>query len=405
MQEMRDAWALDPTVVFLNHGSFGACPRVVLDAQAALRAELERGPVHFLVRRLPALVDAARAEVAGFVWARPEDVAFVRNSTAGVNAVLGSLALGPGDALLTTDHTYGACKNALDFFARRAGAEVIVAKIPYPPSHPDEVVERLLACATPRVKLALVDHVTSPTALVFPIAHIVRELRDRGIETLVDGAHAPGMVPVAIPELGAAYYVANLHKWVCAPKGAALLWVRPDRQRDLHPPVISHGLTSPSARPRFLEEFDWTGTDDPTPWLVAPDAIRFVGGLVSGGWPEVRRANRALALEARRVLVDALDLPEGPPESMVGSMAAVVLPEVGDRAVGPSVDPAAPPGVDPLHVALFEKHRIEVPVFGWVHPPARILRISAHLYNVRGDYESLATSLRVEMGRPESASP
>jgi isopenicillin-N epimerase len=388
---MREHWTLDPDVVFLNHGSFGACPRAVQDVQSALRAELEREPVDFIVRQLPGRLEAARAEVASFVGSRPEDLAFIRNSTAGVSAVLASLGLGSGDALVITDHAYNACKNALDFFARRAGAEVIVARIPFPPSHPDDVVERILACAAPRVKLALVDHVTSPTGLVWPIATIVRELRERGIETLVDGAHAPGMIPLALEELGAAYYVGNFHKWVCAPKGAAMLWVRKDRQRELHPTVISHGLTSTSARSRFLEEFDWTGTDDPTPWLAVPEAIRFVGALLPGGWTAVRRHNRALALEARRALVAALDLDPGAPESMTESMAALRLP---GRA-----DSATPPNLEPLHLALFERHRIEVPVFCWGDPAARILRISAHLYNAPSDYEALARALRAELGR------
>jgi isopenicillin-N epimerase len=387
---MREHWSLDPRIVFLNHGSFGACPRAVLGAQAALRADLEREPVDFFVRQLEGRMEALRADVASFAGARPEDLAFVRNSTAAVSAVLSSLPLAPGDALLTTDHAYGACKNALDFFARRAGAEVIVARIPFPPAHPDDVVDRLLACATPRVKLALVDHVTSPTALVFPITTIVRELRERGIETLVDGAHAPGMLPLAVTELGAAYYAGNFHKWLCAPKGAAMLWVRPDRQRDLHPTVISHGLTSASARPRFLEEFDWTGTDDPTPWLAVPEAIRYVASLVPGGWPEVQRKNRALVLEGRRILVEALGLAPGAPESMMGSMAALALP--GDAPLG------TPPNLDPLHLALFRRHRIEVPVFSWTNPATRIVRISAHLYNEPSDYEALAAALRVELG-------
>jgi isopenicillin-N epimerase len=390
---MREHWTLDPDVVFLNHGSFGACPRAVQAVQSALRAELEREPIDFIVRQLPGRLDEARAEVAAFVGARPEDLAFVRNSTAAVSAVLASFPLAPGDALLTTDHAYNACKNALDFFAGRAGAEVIVAHVPFPPSHPDDVVERLLACAAPRVKLAHVDHVTSPTGLVWPIATIVRELRERGIETLVDGAHAPGMLPLAVEEIGAAYYAGNFHKWLCAPKGAAMLWVRQDRQRDLHPTVISHGLTSASARSRFLEEFDWTGTDDPTPWLAVPEAIRFVGALLPGGWAAVQRHNRALAVEAHRTLVEALDLDLdlAAPESMRASMAAVVLPGRGD--------PATPPNREPLHLALFERHRIEVPLFCWGEPPARILRISAHLYNVPSDYEVLARALRAELHR------
>jgi isopenicillin-N epimerase len=393
---MREHWALDPAIVFLNHGAFGACPRAVLEAQAAARAELEREPVHFFARWLEEGLDTLRAEVAPFVGARSTDVTFVRNATAGVNAVLASLPLRAGDAVLTTDHAYNACKNALDFFARRSGAEVIVAHVPFPPQDPGDIVDRVLSCAASNVRLALLDHVTSPTGLIFPIATLVRELRERGVETLVDGAHGPGMLPLSLSELGAAYYVGNFHKWVCAPKGAAMLWVREDRQRDLHPTVISHGFNSNSPRPRFLEEFDWTGSDDPTSWLAVPAAIQFIAGLIPGGWPEVRARNRALVLEGRRILADALDLGSGAPDSMIGSLATLVLPE--GRA-----DPALPPHLEPLHLALFERHRIEVPVFRWGQPPTRLVRISAHLYNTRGEYEALADALRVELRRADSA--
>ena len=237
-----------------------------------------------------------------------------------MSAVLRSLDLRPGDALLTTDHAYGACRNALDFIAKKSGAEVIAAKIPLPVRGPEDVVERILEAATGRVKLALVDHVTSPTGLVLPIVDIVRGLRARGIETLVDGAHAPGMVDLDVTGVGAAYYVGNFHKWVCSPKGAAMLCVREDRQAGVHPGAISHGYTSTRARSRFLEEFDWTGSDDPSAWLSVPAAIRFIGGLVPGGWPEVRRRNRELALEARRLLSDALGVPVLAPESSIGSL-------------------------------------------------------------------------------------
>jgi isopenicillin-N epimerase len=171
-----------------------------------------------------------------------------------------------------------------------------------------------------------------------------------------------------------------------------MLWVREDRQRDLHPTVISHGFNSTRPRPRFLEEFDWAGSDDPTPWLAVPVAIRLIAGLLPGGWPEVQRHNRALVLEGRRILAEALDTEPGAPESMIGSLAALVLP-------GQSADPTVPPHLEPLHLALFERHRIEVPVFCWGQPPRRLVRISAHLYNTRSDYESLAGALRAELGR------
>jgi isopenicillin-N epimerase len=383
---LRDHWTLDPGVVFLNHGSFGACPRPVLEAAERVRAELEREPVRFFERVLEPALAAARVDVAAFVGAAPEDVAFVNNTTTGVNGVLRSLEFRAGDAILVTDHGYAACRNAVDYVARRAGVEVVVVKIPLPLRDPSEVTGRILAGVTDRVKLALVDHVTSPTGLVFPIADVVTALRERGVETLVDGAHAPGMVPLDLESLGAGYYVGNFHKWVCSPKGAALLWVRRDLQAVVHPLVISHGYASLRSRSRFLEEFDWTGSDDPSAWLAVPDAIRFVGGLVPGGWAEVRSRNRALALAARSLLTDALDAEPLAPESMIGSLASLCLPDGEPGAAASASD-------DALHRTLLDEHRIEVPVFSWPSPPARMLRISAHLYNTPADYEHLAKAL------------
>lgn len=388
---MRQHWTLDPDIVFLNHGAFGACPRAVLDAQSEWRARLEREPVHFFANVLEGELDRLRDVIGAFAGARPEDVVFVRNSTAGVSAVLRSLEFGPGDVLLTTNHAYNACKNALDFKAQHSGAEVRVVNVPFPPSGPDDVTERILAAATPDVRLAMIDHVTSPTGLVLPIDDIVRRLRERGIETLVDGAHGPGMRPLELSKLGAAYYVGNFHKWLCAPKGAAMLWVREDKQRGLHPPVISHGFNSNRARSRFLDEFDWTGSDDPSSWLAVPEAIRFVGGLLPGGWPAVYRQNRALVLEGRRILSDALGLAADVPESMIGSLATMSLPD-GDSKV------FVPPNLEPLHLTLFERHRIEVPVFSWPDAPKRLVRISAHLYNTPDDYRKLAAALSEELG-------
>src|SRR5437016_1238475 len=297
-------WTLDSAVAFLNHGSFGACPRPVLEAQQRLRERLERQPVRFFVRDLEPLLDDARSALAAFLGADPEGLVFVTNATTAVNAVLRSLAA-------------------------------------------------------------------------------------RGIDTLVDGAHAPGMLPLDLRALGAAYYAGNCHKWLCAPKGAGFLHVRRERQGGVRPVVISHGANSPRTdRSRLLLEFDWTGSHDPTAYLCVPEAIRFLGGLLPGGWPELIARNRQLALEARRILCDALDAMPPAPEEMVGALAAVPLPDGADAPL------RSPLYVDPLQDVLLERYRIEVPIVPWPAPPKRLVRVSCQAYNARDDYERLATALR-----------
>ena len=384
----RGLWRLDPALAFLNHGSFGACPEHLLTEQQRWRERIERQPVQFFVRDLGALLDTARAELATFIGAEAEDLAFVPNATAAVNAVLRSLRFAQGDELLTTDHAYNAVRNAIDFVADRAGARLVVARVPFPLSSEDDVLEHVLDAVTPRTRLAVLDHVTSPTALLFPIRRLVEALEQRGIDTLVDGAHAPGMLPLDLHAIGSAYYTGNCHKWLCAPKGAAFLHVRRDRQELIRPLSISHGanLQRPG-RSRYLLEFDWTGTDDPSPYLCIPSAIRFLGGLLPGGWPELRERNCELARAARRRLCRRLGVAEPCPEAMLGSMATIALPD------GSAEPPASPLYGDPLQSILLERHRIEVPIFPWPAPPRRWVRISAHLYNTLDEYGRLAEAL------------
>jgi isopenicillin-N epimerase len=385
---LRGHFLLDADVVFLNHGSFGACPRSVLEVQAGLRDRIDRNPVRFLARELPALLDAARQDVARFVGARPQDLAFVRNATSGVSAVLRSLRFAPGDELLLTSHAYPACRRAAEFVARGSGATLRVANIPFPIRNGEQAVEAVLAAVTRRTRFALIEHVTSPTGLVLPIAPIVEALKGRGVDVLVDGAHGPGMLELSLEALGAAYYTGNFHKWCCAPRGAAMLWVREDRQTGIQPPVISHAHGTARGDARFCAEFDWTGTDDPTPWLCVPEALRFVGSLVPGGWPALRSCCRALALSARRCLADALEQAPAAPDEMIAFLAAQPLP---DRAAAGTTSGA----LDPLQALLYDEHRIEVPVIPWPAPPRRLIRISAMVYNHLSEYQRLAAALRL----------
>jgi isopenicillin-N epimerase len=384
----RARWSLDPEIVFLNHGSFGACPIEVLQVQAELRARLEAEPVRFMVREYEPLLDQARATLAAFLDADAEDLAFVPNATAGVNTVLRSLRFAPGDEVLTTSYEYNASRNALDWVSSRSGAKMVVAQLPWPHPTPAAMVETVLAHVTPRTRLVLVDHITSQTALVMPLKELVHALRERGVETLVDGAHGPGQVPLSLRELGAAYYTGNCHKWLCAPKSVAFLHVRRDLQAGLKPLSVSHGHNSKRRdRSRYHLDFDWTGTSDPTPALCVPAALRVMGGMLPGGWPALMADNRAKALAARALLCQRLGVAPHCPEEMVGSMATVGLPD------GYPVDPAPPHFLDPLQDRLFYERHIEVPVVPWPQAPRRHIRVSAQLYNTHAEYQLLAEAL------------
>jgi isopenicillin-N epimerase len=412
----RTSWLLDPGLAFLNHGSFGACPVVVLEAQGEWRERMERDPVRFLAGELEPALDAARVALGRFVGADPDDLAWVPNATTGVNTVLASLApeWRPGDEVLTTDHEYNATLNALHQAAGRRGVRIVVASVPFPVASPDEVAAAVLEAVTPRTRLAVISHVTSATAVIFPVERMVAALRQRGVESLVDGAHGPGMVPLDLDGLGAAYYTGNGHKWLCGAKGSAFLHVRRDRQSAIRPLVISHGANS-SRRDRspFRLAFDWTGTSDPTAFLVLPEAIDFMAGSHPDGWPGVMAANRALCRAARDVLCQALSVEPPVPDGMLGAMAALPLA----RAVAGSTPTSATPAGDtdaetlpddPLHDELLERHRIQVPVYSWPPsraagpPPMRLLRISAQLYNRLDEYRRLSAVLRRLAARGEA---
>lgn len=393
-----DPWCLDTSILMLNHGSFGACPRPVLELQNRLRERMERRPVPFLVRDMQPLLDESRNALSTLLGGKPQNMVFVSNVTAGVNAVLRSLRFAPGDELLVTDHGYNACSNVVRYVAQREGATVVVANIPTPVASPDQVVQAVLARATSRTRLAILDHITSPTAIIFPIEQLVRRLAERGIDTLVDGAHTPGMVPLDLERLGAAYYSGNCHKWLCTPKGAGFLYVRPDRQEGIQPPVISHGYNQPRVGySPFQDYFDWPGTIDPTPWLCVSESIRFVSNLVPGGIEGLMRRNREQVIAARRMLCRRLPLTPVCPESMLGSMSAFHLPEV--PAATAVADPAAPVPLPRLGRVLGERFAIELPVFYWPAQPKVILRISAQVYNTSEEYERLGDAL-TELLRP-----
>ncbi len=387
----EDIWALDPDVTFLNHGSFGSCPRPVLEAQQRWRERMEANPIDFFVRQLEGHLDAARAEVAAFVGSAPEHLAFVPNATTGISSVLRSLALKPGDELLANDQEYPSSVYALRELAKRAGAKVVIVPVPFPIEDSGQVVEAVLGGVTRRTSLAVISHVTSGTGLIFPIKELVRELAHRGVPVLVDGAHAPGMVPLALDELGAEYYTGNGHKWLSGPRGSAFLHVRPDLQVQVRSLVISHGTESTRKdRSRFWLEFDWQGSYDPSAFLALPEAIRVLGALLPGGWPELMAANHALALAGRDLICERVGAEPPAPDDMLGSMAVVPLQPMGS--------PKLRYNHAEISDLLWERHRIEIPVGEWPSPyseavtsdaPRCYARISAQRYNSLDQYAKL----------------
>ncbi|MCH8098169.1 MAG: aminotransferase class V-fold PLP-dependent enzyme [Proteobacteria bacterium] len=375
---IRGEWLIEEDIRFLNHGSYGAAPKVVLDAQSRWRGRMERQPVRFMTDELPAHLRAAAAGLAAYLGADGDDLVFVDNATTAVNAVLRSLAFAPGDEIVTTTHAYNAVRNAIKYVCDRTGAVFKEAAIPFPATGDDaEVIAAVEAGITPRTRLAVIDHVGSETALVLPIARLIPLLKHSGVPVLVDGAHAPGMIPLALNDLGADWYVGNGHKWLCAPKGCAFLWARPERQAEIHPTVISRGLGQ-----GFTAEFDWQGTRDFSPWLAVTDALAFRRGLGDG----VARYCKGLVRDAAEHLAAAWKTEIGTPERMQGFMITLRLP----AGVEPTVEAAAA-----LRQCLLADHRLETKIFPLAG--ALWLRLSAFVYNEFEDYSPLAELL----ARPE----
>ncbi|MGP0091651.1 MAG: aminotransferase class V-fold PLP-dependent enzyme [Xanthobacteraceae bacterium] len=370
----RSEWLLDPEVTFLNHGSYGATPRAVLAEQDRWRQRMEARPTAFMSDELPRRLRDAAGGLAAFVGGNGEDYGFVENATVGCNAVLNSIRLATGDEILLTDHVYPAVRKAAAHVAGRAGASVVEASVPFPLRDAGEIIGAVAERLGPRTRLVILDHVTSPTAAIFPVTELTALCNAKDARVLIDGAHAPGMLSLDIPAIGADWYVGNCHKWLMAPKGSGFLWARRASQQDLHPLAISHGYGR-----GFTAEFDWTGTRDPSAWLAVPAAIDFHLRL---GGPSLRERNAVLAREAAGRLAERWKTARGTPDSLTGSMVAVRLP-----LPGPANDERA----QQLRAWLFEAHRIEVAVVAFAD--ALWVRISAQAYNEGADYDRLARAV------------
>ncbi len=386
-------WTLDPDVIHLNHGSFGACPAPVLEEQRRWQRLMESNPVLFFTKTLQPALDMSRQALASFIECDAAGLVFVPNATSGINTVLRSLepALGQGDEILVTDHTYNACRNVAEVAALRAGARLVEVPVPFPLDSMDRYTDAVLARVSSSTRVVMIDAVTSPTALLVPVTDIVSALEPE-ITVLVDAAHAPGMIALDLGNLGASYVVGNCHKWMCAPKGSGFLFARADKRSGIVPGTVSHGWnTDPSdGAPRLHHLFDWTGTDDPSARLSVPAAIETIAGFHDHGWDGVMATNRTLAAEGRDTICAALQTEPPPSADTIGAMATFPLP--GGRGSARFGE------LDPLTEQLRDEWSIEVPVFPWRDWPQRLIRISAQLYNTKSDYERLAEALVAEIG-------
>jgi isopenicillin-N epimerase len=383
---MRDAFLLAPDVIFLNHGSFGACPREVFAQYQSWQLELERNPVEFLGRRSADLLWQARQKLAAYLGARADDLAFVSNATTGVNIVARSLTLSPGDEVLGTDHEYGACEAVWNFACDKAGAHYRRVTIPLP-FDPADFLPRMLHAITPRTKVIYVSHITSTTALAFPLAELCRVARERGILTLIDGAHAPGHIALQLDQLGADFYTGNCHKWLCAPKGSAFLHVREEHQRQLDAQVISWGYVANSGghtgfdaytgKTSLERRLQWQGTRDLAAYLSVPAAIDF---QAKHDWPLRRAQCHSMAWTTLQRVVQRNSLAASAPSEQLQMVTIPVR----------CSDPEA------LRKTLFETYRIEVPVTR--HGDQVFVRLSVQVYNSQVELDALVNALARETG-------
>jgi isopenicillin-N epimerase len=378
MGSLKDEFLLDPAITYLNHGSFGATPRAVMKTYQDWQLMLERQPVEFLGRRFNELMYSSRAVLAEYLGTQAANVVYAQNVTIALNIVTRSLELGPGDEVLATDHEYGAMDRAWRFMAAQNGFTYINRPIKLPLETAGQFVEDFWGGVTPHTRVIFLSHITSPTAIIFPVEEIVRRAREAGIITVVDGAHGPGQLPLSLNELGVDFYGANLHKWLCAPKGAGFLYARPEMQELLKPLVVSWGYESdtPSGS-SFIDQHEWWGTRDPAAFLSVQAAIRFQDEHL---WERVKTACHKLAGEALREISELsgqAPLHNGD-DHWYGQMAAAVLP--------PRTDAEA------LKSRLYDEYQIEVPIFEW--NGHKLVRVSVQGYNCREDIDRLLEALK-----------
>jgi len=377
-----EQFQIRPDITFLNHGSFGACPRPVFATYQEWQRLLETDPIEFLGRRLDSMLSEAREHLAAYVGTQADHVVFVNNATFGVNIIARSLQLAPGDEVLATDHEYGAADRAWRFICRQRDVQYINQPIPLPIESAESMLEHLWQGVTPRTKVIFISHITSPTALIFPIEKLCQRAQAAGIINVIDGAHAPGHIPLNLDTLGADFYVGNCHKWLCAPKGAAFLYARPERQELLQPLIVSWGWESQTPGvSTFQDFFGWVGTDDPASYLSVPAAITFQR---EHDWDAVRVACHELASFARQQITALVGTEPISPDSSHwwAQMCTIQLPD-GDASA--------------LQKHLREQWNIEIPIISWNNH--RYIRLSIQGYNSPADVERLLLALQTIFSR------
>jgi isopenicillin-N epimerase len=384
--KLASEFILDPEIVYLNHGSFGACPKRVLDAQSALRERIERDAMKFYIYDLWDDIDRSRAALGSLINADAEDLVFVSNATSGVANVIANINLKPGDEVLVTRFEYPACINNLRWACEQAGAKLVVVDLPWDPIDEDAVVEAIMSGVSDRTRLAMFSLITSATALLLPVDRLIRELHARGVETLLDAAHGPGCVPMDIKSWDPTYCTGNAHKWLCSAKGCAFLYVHKDKQNGFRPVILSndaYGIEPAIERTKrsaFNHEFDYMGTDDRTPMMVVADAIETLGTFHEGGIDELMRRNRDLCLQARDLMCEALGTKAIVPDSMLGPLAVIDIPA---------------PGMDPrqLRERLMNEYRIESMIVPNPGGDTPMIRVSPQVYNSIEQYRYCADAI------------
>lgn len=384
---MVQHWLLNREIVYLNHGSFGATPVKILEKQSEYRGRMELEPVDFFVNQWPVLMDQSKRKLAEFVHAEPDDMVFVQNSTTAVNQILTGFPFKSGDEWLVSSHAYGACMEAMKHYCSRNGIVLKTAMIPFPVENDDQILDAIGKEITEHTRLALIDHVSSPTGMIFPVEKIIEMLRIKGIMTLVDGAHAPGMLALDLAKLDPDFYVANCHKWICAPKGSAFMYVKTDWKELIKPLIISHfNDTDLGGNAHWGNQFMWDGTHDFSAYLCVGDTLEYLEGLHEDGWSGIRKANHELVWQAGKFIAERLGFDLPLEEKYIGSLLTLPMPD-GEEGF-PKFNETPP-----LKKLLYDKYRIQVPVFMFPKAPRQWLRISAQLYNNMEQYEYLADCL------------